>query len=433
MARRPIRVLILSINYAPEPTGIGPYTTGMAEGLAKRGHEVVVMTGFPHYPGWHHTALDGAVAEDEQGAEGASMSGARVRRFKHPIPTRTSWTRRAVMEIAFGLQLVTRSWGRPDVVIAVTPPLLSTALAGLRVRLTPRRPAFGIVVQDLYSRGVKETREVPKFLSWLVRLGESLTLRIADGISVIHAGFKVDLIDELRVSPQRVLEIRNWTHVARPELSASATFRASRGWATDEVVILHAGNMGVKQGLENVVNAAAIANRLGSKARFVLLGDGNQRAALEKISCDLPNVEFLPLVDDEDFPSVLGAADVLLVNERPGVGRMSVPSKLTSYFKAGKPIVAATDPAGFTASELSASGAGVCVPADRPDLLLAEALRLGTDTGLAKGLGDAGRSYCELLLSETTAIDRYERWITDLADQRREGRRLNLRHRQDEP
>ena len=74
---------------------------------------------------------------------------------------------------------------------------------------------------------------------------------------------------------------------------------------------------------------------------------------------------------------------------------MAVPSKLTSYFSSGKPILAATDSAGFTAGELAASGAGVCVPAGRPDLLLSEALRLATDRVLAAQLGEAGRRYCD--------------------------------------
>ena len=132
-------------------------------------------------------------------------------------------------------------------------------------------------------------------------------------------------------------------------------------------------------------------------------------------------LEFLPPVGEEEFPAALGAADVLLVNERPGVAQMAVPSKLTSYFRSGKPILAATDSAGFTAGELAASGAGVCVPADRPDLLLSEALRLGTDRVLAAQLGEAGRRYCDALLSEEAALDRYERWIIDLADMRRRG------------
>jgi hypothetical protein len=61
----------------------------------------------------------------------------------------------------------------------------------------------------------------------------------------------------------------------------------------------------------------------------------------------------------------------------------------------------------------------VCVPADRPDLLLSEAIRLGTDRELARQLGEAGQRYCSDLLSEEAAIDRYEQWVIDLADMRR--------------
>ena len=174
--------------------------------------------------------------------------------------------------------------------------------------------------------------------------------------------------------------------------------------------MLHAGNMGYKQGLENVIAAAQLADRDNSRARFVLLGDGNQRAMLESAGAGIRALEFLPPVSNEQFPAALGAADVLLVNERPGIAHMAVPSKLTSYFSAGKPILAATDAGGYTAGEIAASGAGVYVPAGRPDLLLSEALRLGTDQALAAQL----------------ALDRYEQWIRDLADIRAAGHRSRV-------
>jgi hypothetical protein len=93
--------------------------------------------------------------------------------------------------------------------------------------------------------------------------------------------------------------------------------------------------------------------------------DGNQRATLDATGAGIRALEFLPLVSEEEFPAALGAADVLLVDERPGVAQMAVPSKLTFYFSSGKPILAATDTTGFTAGELAASGAGVCVPTGR--------------------------------------------------------------------
>ena len=417
MPPQTVKVVILGINYAPEPTGIAPYTTAIATGLAKRGHEVLVLTGHPHYPYWKRAAGNSRFRSEEH------IDGVRVRRLKHPVPRRLSWIGRAVMELTFGLQLLTTGWGRPEVVICVTPPLLAAGMSAFRARLMWRRPAIGILVQDLYSRGVAETGAASGLSARAVRAVESLAIRMCDGVSVIHTGFASELIEDLGIDMRRIREIRNWTHVSPPDPLASAAFRDAHGWGADEVVVLHAGNMGYKQGLENVVAAAALAARSNSRARFVLLGDGNQRADLEDMAADVPPLEFLAPVKEEEFPAALGAADVLLVNERRGVAQMSVPSKLTSYFNSGKPILAAVDATGFTASELAASGAGVCVPADRPDLLLSEAIRLGTDRELGRQLGYAGQRYCDELLSQVAALDRYEEWIIDLADMRRAGSR----------
>jgi colanic acid biosynthesis glycosyl transferase WcaI len=413
MARRPIRVAILGINYAPEPTGVAPYTTGLARGLTARGHDVRVLTGYPHYPQWKRDKTVGGFRSE------APVDGVRVRRLSHSVPSQLSWTGRALMEFTFGLQLLTSRWGRPDVVVLVTPPLVAAGMAAVRARLTWRRPSIGLVVHDLYSRGVTETAAASGFSARAIPIVESTVMRLADSVVVIHPGFTADLVDDLGVDRRRIHEIRNWTHIASPDSSASAAFRAARGWGPDEVVVLHAGNMGYKQGLENVIAAAELAGCGERRVRFVLLGDGNQRASLQAAGAGMPALEFLPPVCEEEFPAALGAADVLLVNERPGVAHMAAPSKLTSYFRSGKPVLAATHEAGVTAREIVASGAGVRVPADRPDLLLAEAIRLGTDHVLAARFGAAGRRYCAELLSETTALDSYERWVSDLAESRR--------------
>ena len=411
----PVKIAILGINYAPEPTGIAPYTTGLAEGLSARGHEVRVLTGYPHYPQWKRLSGHSGMRSDFE------IGAVRVRRLNHYVPRGASLIGRMAMETTFGLQLVTSRWHRPEVLICISPPLLAVGMSAIRARLSRRRPAIGIVVHDLYGRGVAETAKLSSFGAAAVTACESATLRLADGVAVIHAGFTTDLVEQLNVDPAKIRQIRNWAHVQSSDPSTSAAFRVAHGWGPDDVIVLHAGNMGHKQGLENVIAAAQLAARDGSRARFVLLGDGNQRQSLQAAGAGLKTLEFLPPVSEEDFSAALGAADVLLVNEKPGVAQMAVPSKLTSYFRSGRPILAATDSAGFTAGELSASGAGVLVPADRPDLLLSEALRLAGDPVLAQRLGDAGRRYCEALLLQDDALDLYEQWIMELANTRRRG------------
>src|SRR6202000_22465 len=105
VARCSLKIVIAGINYAPEPTGIAPYTTGLAVGLAQRGHEVLVLTGEPHYPYWKRDKASSRFRYELR------MDGLRVRSLSHPVPRRLSWIGRGAMEVTFGLQLLTTRWG----------------------------------------------------------------------------------------------------------------------------------------------------------------------------------------------------------------------------------------------------------------------------------------------------------------------------------
>ena len=164
--------------------------------------------------------------------------------------------------------------------------------------------------------------------------------------------------------------------------------------------------MGLKQGLENVIEAASLAEQRGEPIRFVLMGDGSQRRALEALGGGLSTLEFLPPVPFEEYADTLAAADVLVINERVGVHDMSLPSKLTSYFIAGRPVVAAVDPEGATAREIALSGGGLTVRGGKPELLLAAVARLAANRDLARILGGRGKAYAESRLDKDEALNR---------------------------
>jgi colanic acid biosynthesis glycosyl transferase WcaI len=138
----------------------------------------------------------------------------------------------------------------------------------------------------------------------------------------------------------------------------------------------------------------------------VLLGDGSQRQSLETLAGQAPNVEFRNLVDEASYPNVLAAADVLLVNERATIVDMSLPGKLTSYFAAARPVVAAVPSNGATAREVTQAGAGIVVPAEDPNALV-EAIRLlDRQPELGLRLGAAGAAYAEAELSPAACLAR---------------------------
>jgi len=406
MAQSP-DVLILGLNYPPEPSGNAPYTGSLAVGLTQLGYDVTANVAHPHYPEWKIREGYGGWSSTQQ------RDGVEVNRLRHYIPAQPRGIRRLLSELSFGLRLMFRRIGHPGLVIAVSPSLFATALAALRVRLSPRRPRFAVWVQDIYTLGLAEIGEGNGLVQRVTRWVESRTLRAADRVIVIHDRFKEFLTQELHVPAEHVVVIRNWTHLPPWEPIDSAEAKKRLGWPRGVTLAVHTGNMGAKQGLENIVEAARLAGRRDAKVQFLLIGDGGERRALEESARDVAKVTFIDPLDDDDYRLALAAADVLVVNEKPGVANMAVPSKLTSYFAAGRPVVAATDPAGITAAELSAAQAGVVVPAGDPESLLDAILDLGSDREAAERFGSSGQRYRESILDQRSAIRKWSDLIEE--------------------
>ncbi|MFD6855983.1 glycosyltransferase [Rhodococcus sp. NPDC060090] len=403
------RVAIFGLNYAPEPTGIAPYTTGLARGLAQRGYEIQVFTGYPHYPEWQiaqgYTGL--SVEEFEEGVS--------IKRMRHFVPAHAGTFGRVHMEASFGARLAASKWREPDVVVCVTPALIGAGAVMARRRLMRRSPSVGIWVQDLYGLGVRETGAMSGRSASLAASLEARILGEADGIVVIHDRFREHVVGELGIPADRTTVIRNWSHVQRLTSMEPTEVRSRLGWGSEETIVLHAGNMGMKQGLESVVEAARLAEKGESAVRFVLMGNGNQRQQLEAISQNCANIDFVDPLSDEMFLPALNAADILLVNERASLAEMAVPSKLTSYFASGRPVLAATSADSVTASEIQISGGGMQVAPEDPQALLDGVDALASDAGLATKLGEAGRKFRQSHLTMETAVDAFEEWVCKLS------------------
>ncbi len=401
-------VSILSLNYPPEPTGIAPYTGALAVGLTKLGHHVTAHVAHPHYPEW--TMREGY----GQWTRVDDLDNVKVMRRLHYVPRSPRGIRRLASELSFGVRLVAARWARPQVIIAVSPSLFCTAMAALRLRVTASRPPLIVWVQDIYTLGLSETAEGNRLVRAITRWVESRTLRAADRVVVIHQSFANFVTQELGVAGSRVVVVRNWTHLAKSEQTDALVAKAALGWPENVTLAVHTGNMGVKQGLENIVDAARAADERDTPVHFMLVGEGGERRWLEERARGISRLTFVDPLGDEEYRLALAAADVLVVNEKPGVSAMAVPSKLTSYFGAGRPVVAAADLCGITASEIAAASAGVIVPAGNPDALLNAVLKVIADPEAAAQLGRNGRCYRDSVLDQDAAIERWANIIDDI-------------------
>ncbi|MBW3644000.1 MAG: glycosyltransferase [Actinobacteria bacterium] len=401
-------VLFVGINYAPEETGIAPYTTDLAEHLAARGWQVTVLAGMPHYPRWR---VSSAYRRRFRARE--ERNGVEVQRFRHYVPRSQSAARRGLYELTFLAHGATAtSLRRPDCVVGVVPSLSGGVIARLQARRF--RVPYGLIIQDLVSPAAAQSG-VPGAAAMArpVRAVEAGIARRATAISVITQSFRPYLLDA-GVDADRIVDVPNWTHVSRPS-GRAGEIRRSWGWDEDVSVVLHAGNMGYKQGLDNVVEMARLAGAEGRPLRFVLMGDGSDRKRLESLGQDVDALEFLDPQPAEVFMDVLAAADVLVLNERASVRDMSLPGKITSYFLSGRPVVAAVRRDGVTARELERSGGALVVAPEDPATLLDAVSDLVADQHLKDRLVSAASVFAEQHLDRSTLLARAERFVAGLA------------------
>jgi colanic acid biosynthesis glycosyl transferase WcaI len=401
-----MRIQVLSINYAPEISGNAPYVVGLAEYLSNF-HDVTVISGVPHYPEWR------VAPEWKRWRSRTVASHLELIRLQHYVPPQQDAIRRGAYEASWAARALLEGLRhKADVVVGFVPSLLTAQIAPIVARKHGARSA--LIVQDLMSNaaaqtGIKGGRSVSKLVGKI----ETNGFRKADSISTIHQRFADAVAGGNTVTGDKVRVIHNWTHIGAPAGSKADT-RLRLGWAPDETVVLHSGNIGLKQNLDTVLETARLANKTGPRMRFVIAGSGNQRARLERDAIGIANLQIVDGVAEEAFPDFLAAADVLLVNERPDVFEMSLPSKLTSYLSVGQPVVAATESGSATAELVMASGGGLLARPGDPDDLLRVIRTLVDNPELRATLASSGQEYADKHMRSAVALKSYRTWIENL-------------------
>jgi putative colanic acid biosynthesis glycosyltransferase WcaI len=385
-----MRILVAGANYAPETTSVAPFTTGLAEHFAMRGHEVIVATTFPFYPLWHWYERPPSWRTRQV------MNGVEVWRTKILLPRRRTALSRIVFDCSIAVTTAITIFSIPqiDITICLSPPIQSTLVsAAIRRRIGK----LVMLIQDLPTEAARSVGMLKNGL--LVRLGTALertTYARADHIVVISGSF-AKYVRGLGVDSRRITQIPNWADVDTVQPSnPDQAVRARLGAAANDFLVVHSGNMGAKQDLTNVIAAAAILSK-DSRVKIALVGDGAERANIESALrlSKLNNVLLLPLQSEADFPRVLAASDALLINQAPMVIDSVLPSKLLAYMAAGRPILAAVHQDSATADLVRRASCGVVTSAGQP-AALAESIRAmvtSSESGRGVEMGKRGRSY----------------------------------------
>ncbi|ROP62700.1 colanic acid biosynthesis glycosyl transferase WcaI [Enterobacter sp. BIGb0383] len=400
-----MKILVYGINYSPELTGIGKYTGEMVEWMARQGHEVRVITAPPYYPQWKVGEQYSAWRyRREQGA-------ATVWRCPLYVPKQPSTLKRLMHLGSFALSsffplMAQRRW-KPDRIIGVVPTLFCTPGMRLLAKLSGARTLLHIQdyeVDAMLGLGMAggKSGKVARLAAAFERSG----LQNVDNVSTISRSM-MNKACEKGVAEQKVIFFPNWSEVARfrdVDAAEVAALRASLGLDDAHKIILYSGNIGEKQGLENVIAAAeALRDRPWT---FVIVGQGGGKARLEKEAAEkqLPNVKFFPLQPYEALPALLKMADCHLVIQKRGAADAVLPSKLTNILAVGGNAVITAE-ADTELGQLCTSlpGIAVCVEPEH-----VPALVTGIEQALAlPKVNDIAREYAERTLEKESVLSQF--------------------------
>jgi glycosyltransferase involved in cell wall biosynthesis len=380
-----MRILIASQYFPPEIHGPSARLGAFAGGLAKLGHEVEVVCEVPNHPGGVVAAGYGGRFVDRRRLDGYDVNYVWV----HATPSKRARSRVAnYASYLLSATMVGTARRRPDVVLASSPPLpVGSVGAALALRF---RVPWVLDVRDLWPDAAVAVGEMEEGRLYEVAAGiERRLYRSAAAITAATDDFVREI--EGRGGAGKVTLVRNGTSALFLSMGLEEPDPSELGESNGQFTWTYAGNLGLAQGLEAAVDAAA---RLGDGFRLILVGEGPRKAELTRMAQSLPpgTVEIREPIPPERAARLLRASDALLVSLAPGFDGF-VPSKLFDFCAMARPVVLAS--AGEAVQLAEDAEAALCVPPADPEALAAAVRALGEDTKLRERLERRGREFAE--------------------------------------
>ncbi len=413
-----MKIVIYGINYWPEITGVGKYSGEMAQWLSSKGHQVRVVTAPPYYPEWE---IQGAYSAWRYAKE--YQGGIEIWRVPIFVPRNPKTIQRMIHLLSFSLSsfpvAIRQALWKPDLVFFVQPTLFSALGAILLARLSGAKAVMHVQdyeVDAMFEWGMFKYGKAKRILEGL----ERWLMRRFDRISTISLSM-LENAKNKGVADSRLILFPNWadTKFINPHVD-STRLKQEWGFESEDKLILYAGNIGKKQGLELVLDAAETF-RDSQQVKFVVVGAGVNLQALQREARErrLDNVYFKPLVPLGRLPEMLVMADIHLVVQRKGVANAVLPSKLTSILSAGGMALVTAE----TDTELwllckQFPGIFECIEPENRELFVKTLIRLVNQHH--EKPNKIARSYAKEYLSMDSILSRLEDDLTGLNETKKE-------------
>jgi len=363
-----LRILIYGLNYTPELTGIGKYTGEFAAWLSTQNpeYEIKIVSAPPYYPAWQ--VSQGHINWWHQWQQSDRLS---VYRCPLWVPKNPSGLKRILHLLSFAISSFPVVLGqgllwKPDLVLVIAPAIACSL--GAKVAASLGGSKSWLHIQDLevdaaFEMGILSNNALKN----LILSSEKWLIQKFDRVSTIAEPMQKRLLDK-GIDPTKLLLFPNWvdTETIFP-LKLPSPMRSQLQISDDQIVVLYSGNMGRKQGLEIVIEAAKVIRN--PQITFILCGDGASRLELEAMAQGQENIRFLPLQPLENLNNLLNLADIHLMPQRADVADLVMPSKLGGILACGGAVIATAHAHTEVANIVKAAGGIVCMPQNLKQLV----------------------------------------------------------------
>ena len=339
-----MKIVLYTLNYSPELTGVGKYSGELGDWLVDNGHELRVICAPPYYPEWKlgdtYRAFSYRVEQQNHSV---------ITRCPLYIPEYPNAIKRLFHLLSFALSsfpiVMKASAWKPDIVIVVEPTFFCAPSALLLCKLSGAKGILHIQDFELDAMlGLGMARQ-GGLRAIICQAVESFFMKRFDAISSISNSMVLKAKEKSSYL-KPVIFFPNWTDVEfiKPDVNASE-LRQRWGISVDTKVILYSGNLGKKQGLEMLIQAAFLLKE-ESDVLFLIMGDGVERKWLsdEAKKLNLNNICFDGLQPYEDLPALMAIADIHVVMQKRGVADGVMPSKLATILSAGGHAIITAEP-----------------------------------------------------------------------------------------
>lgn len=379
-----MNILIFTQHFPPERVATGRRALDLAESLARRGHQVTVLTGVPNHP----SSLGRPFCRPVPGREVAAAGYGIVR-----VPVfRSENTRTLHRLLTYATFTLSAAWAGlrrspPDLILAVSP--LPAGLASLPAHWVRRAPLV-FDLQDIWPDSALAVGVMrPSLALRLLRRLERYFYRRCALIVGITEGFRRYLI-QMGMEPERVAVIHNGVDWEAFGVAKSGRKSTKRPDPEKTFVVGYTGNIGLAQELATLLDAADALR--ASAVKFVLVGEGTDKARLRKLARirGLGNVEFLEGVPREHVAPILASCDALLLMlRRDPLFEITIPSKLYEYMAAGKPILCSVG--GEAAGLVARARCGITVEPSDGEALAQAVEKLREAPAMCRDMGRRGK------------------------------------------